>query len=70
MTEITSRLSTALADRYQIERHLGEGGMATVYLAKDLKHDRKGAPKVLRPQHTSRLSSGCGCLDCGEPAFR
>ena len=33
MTEITAPLSTALADRYKIERHLGEGGMATVYLA-------------------------------------
>ena len=33
MTEITEKLSTALADRYRIERHLGEGGMATVYLA-------------------------------------
>ena len=32
MTEITAKLSTALADRYKIERHLGEGGMATVYL--------------------------------------
>ncbi len=46
---ITSRLSTALADRYRIERHLGEGGMATVYVAHDLKHDRKVAVKVLRP---------------------
>ncbi len=37
MTEITSRLSTALADRYRIEREIGSGGMATVYLAEDLK---------------------------------
>ena len=50
MTEITSRLSTALADRYRIERHLGEGGMATVYLAEDLKHKRKVAIKVLKPE--------------------
>ncbi len=40
MTEITQQLSTALADRYKIESHVGEGGMATVYLAHDLKHDR------------------------------
>ncbi len=50
MTEITARLSTALADRYRIERHLGEGGMATVYLAEDLKHKRKVAVKMLRPE--------------------
>ena len=36
MTEITSRLPTALADRYQIERRLGEGDMATAYLAEDM----------------------------------
>ncbi len=41
MPEITTRLSTALADRYGIESHLGEGGMATVYLAYDLLHDGK-----------------------------
>jgi eukaryotic-like serine/threonine-protein kinase len=50
MAEITERLSAALADRYRIERRLGEGGMATVYLAEDLKHDRKVALKVLRPE--------------------
>jgi serine/threonine-protein kinase len=42
------RLTGALADRYRIERELGQGGMATVYLAQDLKHDRKVAIKVLR----------------------
>jgi serine/threonine-protein kinase len=45
-----ARLVTALADRYRIERELGAGGMATVYLAQDLKHDRKVAIKVLRPE--------------------
>ena len=50
MSEITERLTTAIADRYRIERRLGEGGMATVYLAEDLKHDRKVALKVLRPE--------------------
>ena len=50
MTEIPSRLAAALADRYRVERHIGEGGMATVYLAHDLKHDRKVALKVLRPE--------------------
>ena len=44
------RLTAALADRYQIERELGSGGMATVYLAEDVKHDRKVAVKVLRPE--------------------
>ena len=50
MTEAASRLQGALADRYRIEREIGQGGMATVYLAEDLKHDRKVAIKVLRPE--------------------
>ena len=43
------RLNTALADRYRIERELGSGGMATVYLAHDVKHDRDVAIQVLHP---------------------
>ena len=57
MPEITARLSTALVDRYQIERHLGEGGMATVYLAEDLKHKRKVTVKVLRPELAAVLGA-------------
>ncbi len=45
-----TQLSDALSERYTIERELGAGGMATVYLAQDLKHDRKVAIKVLRPE--------------------
>jgi serine/threonine-protein kinase len=47
---MTARLSAALADRYRIERELGAGGMATVYLAHDVRHDRQVALKVLRPE--------------------
>jgi len=50
MTDLLTRLAAALADRYRIERELGQGGMATVYLAEDLKHDRRVALKVLRPE--------------------
>ncbi|MDX2121512.1 MAG: protein kinase, partial [Gemmatimonadota bacterium] len=50
MTSPLERLTPALADRYRIERELGAGGMATVYLAQDLKHDRRVAIKVLRPE--------------------
>ena len=57
MPENTARLTTALADRYRIERRLGEGGMATVYLAEDLKHERKVAVKVLRPELAAVLGA-------------
>ncbi len=49
MTDL-NRITTALSDNYTIERELGAGGMATVYLAQDVKHDRKVAVKVLRPE--------------------
>ena len=54
-SDAVERLNTALADRYRIERELGTGGMATVYLAEDLKHDRKVAVKVLKPELTAVL---------------
>ena len=57
MAETTEHLSAALADRYRIERLVGEGGMATVYLAEDLKHDRKVALKVLRPELAAVLGA-------------
>ncbi len=50
MTTDGRSLGAALSDRYAIERELGAGGMATVYLAQDLKHDRRVAVKVLRPE--------------------
>ena len=53
-----SRLSAALSDRYAIEREIGSGGMATVYLARDLKHDREVALKVLRADLSAVLGAG------------
>jgi len=50
MNDSVHRLAAALSDRYRIERELGQGGMATVYLAEDIKHDRKVALKVLKPE--------------------
>ncbi len=57
MTRDADRLSAALADRYRIERELGQGGIATVYLAEDLKHDRKVAIKVLKPELAAVLGA-------------
>ena len=50
MTQPLEQLAAALADRYVIERQLGEGGMAVVYLARDVRHERRVALKVLRPE--------------------
>jgi len=57
MTDVSQRLTAALVDRYRIERALGAGGMATVYLAQDLKHDRKVALKVLKPELAAVLGA-------------
>ena len=54
MTEV-KRLAAALSGRYTIERELGAGGMATVYLAHIVKHDRRVAVKVLRPELAAAL---------------
>jgi serine/threonine protein kinase len=53
----TEHIKAAFADRYRIERQVGEGGMATVYLAFDLKHDRRVALKVLRPELAAVLGA-------------
>ena len=57
MTTAPSELSAALADRYRLERELGAGGMATVYLAEDLRHDRKVAIKVLKSELAAVLGA-------------
>jgi serine/threonine-protein kinase len=57
MTEVQERLVTALAGRYRVEREVGAGGMATVFLAEDLKHGRRVAIKVLRPDLAAVLGS-------------
>jgi len=57
MTGMHDRLGAALADRYRIDRELGVGGMATVCLAQDLRHDRKVALKVLKPELAALLGA-------------
>ena len=58
MVDVLERLRAALAERYAVDRELGRGGMATVYLARDLKHDRLVAIKVLRPELAESLGPG------------
>jgi serine/threonine protein kinase len=60
-------LATALADRYKIDRELGQGGMATVYLAEDLKHRRKVAVKVLNPDLAAAPALNACCAKSRQP---
>lgn len=55
MSDTLEHLRKALADRYDVERELGVGGMAVVYLARDVKHDRQVAIKVFRPEVASSI---------------
>jgi len=57
VTAQAERLATTLSDRYRIERELGQGGMATVFLAEDIKHHRKVAIKVLHPELSAVLGT-------------
>jgi serine/threonine-protein kinase len=57
VTDPLPRLVAALADKYRLERELGQGGMATVYLAQDLKHGRQVAIKVLKPELAAVLGA-------------
>jgi serine/threonine-protein kinase len=55
--DVLTRLTASLADRYRIDRELGAGGMATVYLAHDVRHDRDVAIKVLHPDLGAALGA-------------
>ena len=57
MSELLEQVSSALADRYRIESEIGRGGMATVFLAEDLKHHRQVAIKVLHPDLAATLGA-------------
>src|SRR6476620_1258060 len=57
MTDTLARLTAAISDKYTIERELGQGGMATVYLAEDLRHQRKVAVKVVHPELAAVLGA-------------
>jgi len=68
MADVFDRLKAALSDRYAVEREIGTGGMATVYLAEDLKHRRQVAIKVLRPELAASLGAARRAAVSGTPA--
>jgi eukaryotic-like serine/threonine-protein kinase len=57
VADVAERLKVALTGRYRLQRELGQGGMATVYLAQDLKHHRQVAIKVLKPELAAVLGA-------------
>ena len=67
MSDRLEDLKAALAGRYEIERELGHGGMATVYLADDVRHQRKVAVKVLRPTWPPRSAGIGSCARSASP---
>ncbi len=69
MDDRLNELKAALAGRYEIEKELGHGGMATVYLADDVRHQRKVAVKVLRPVLAGRRSPATAAMtfSCSGP---
>ncbi len=68
MADVLQRLRDSLADRYRIERELGRGGMATVYLADDLKHGRKVAIKLLMPEIAQAIGTERFLVEIEVPA--
>ncbi len=58
MNDLLRRVQTAVSSRYRIEREVGSGGMAVVFLAEDLRHRRRVALKVLRPDLASEIGPG------------
>src|SRR5712691_9061676 len=57
MNSLQQRLESGLRNRYSLERELGQGGMAVVFLAQDLRHDRNVALKVLRPEISAEIGA-------------
>ena len=57
MTILHQQLASGLTGRYTLERELGQGGMAVLFLAQDLRHDRKVALKVLRPDLSAAIGA-------------
>ena len=63
MSTLATRLDGGLATRYQIHRELGQGGMAVVFLAQDLRHDRQVALKVLKPEISAEIDGAEAEID-------